>query len=505
MKNSLRASSFLAGLTSVTLATACSGLTSNQAIRAANAQRSADGKAVGVALKITDFPKALEESGCSAQAEVHATLLEPDREPVTVKSQLKRGGSLQIARVPAKASRLRLEIRLAQENRTIFQAEGPLSAASAGTLNVSLAQDGAGSDSFKIEASPKVAAADTALQIWQGQAPTAATLSSTVMLTYGAGRSLCSGALVCGPDGKFDPNKAWVLTAAHCMTPSFAAFGQEGYTSTRKCTATGPTAVHPGMKELQSARGPLIEHDIALVQFQCPASALAGVACAKLNTESLAAGETIIVAGYGKLSTALAPGKLMQTTSKVAAESARDGAKPQFGDILGGAAGGKIVAQTTGTGICAGDSGGPSYVIRNNVTYVTGVHSGGSCDMNPNYSVMIDIGVAAHMDWITQSMAGGAGGAGGVVAAPSAPSQDPMAVVGQPSESGQPGQPGQPPVESDGMSPVGAPGTSGPAPTQKAGASGKTVSTGGESTSPSSVSQTCSALTVSTKQGANDK
>jgi hypothetical protein len=65
-----------------------------------------------------------------------------------------------------------------------------------------------------------------------------------------------------------------------------------------------------------------------------------------------------------------------------------------------------LVDQTSGTGACHGDSGGPGYIMINGTHYLWGVTSRGALDPKNNCSKFgVYTSVLFYEDWIKQSIA----------------------------------------------------------------------------------------------------
>ncbi len=237
--------------------------------------------------------------------------------------------------------------------------------------------------------------------IFNGTEASALVRGATVSLTYGSGgKSLCSGAVLCDGNGSISPESVWILTAGHCLTPSFAVLGDNGYAVEDRCSLSGVAVAHPNMMQRQASVGPVIEHDIAVAKFSCPAGFIAKAKCAMLPSAPMTLGVPLIVSGYGKMGQN-PPGVLQQTSFTTAAISGVAGGNPTFNELVSDPAGGRLVATASGTGICSGDSGGPSFVEKDGRLTVVGVHSGGNCEAS--FSVLSDALVFAHLDWIYQT------------------------------------------------------------------------------------------------------
>jgi uncharacterized protein (TIGR03382 family) len=204
-----------------------------------------------------------------------------------------------------------------------------------------------------------------------GQPATVGEFPSVVAIEVGNG--LCTGTLV---------TKDWVLTAAHCVTPSVVGLSTQAQ-------VTASVKVHFNTVNIRSSAGMVVgasdtipdpmfninalgSHDSGLIKL---ASSVTTVTPLRVNFVPADApvGVTVTMVGFG--ATAVGPSgnvgieyTVMQTSTSCMAVA---------GMNIGADANLLCYSQTTNTGKCEGDSGGPSFAMISGKLVEVGITSFG--------------------------------------------------------------------------------------------------------------------------------
>ena len=201
-------------------------------------------------------------------------------------------------------------------------------------------------------------------------------IKSTVALVMPDGFQFCTGSLIA---------PRVVVTASHCLadyteTKLYVAFGptaKPGYFATARLRTATRLVVNPNFDtaamDADVATSP--PNDVALVLLS--ADAPAGYAAVPMLglTDTITAGETLTLAGFGLTSyLATSAGVLRKVDVKMTAVDTV-AKEVEFGD-------------TPGKSACMGDSGGPAFVKRAGKLKLLGVTSRGSshCDSSGIYT-----------------------------------------------------------------------------------------------------------------------
>ena len=169
-------------------------------------------------------------------------------------------------------------------------------------------------------------------------------------LAVGDTERACSGTLV---------HPQLVLTAAACFADEQGAV-RAGEPATRSTVTVGRSDLAGGTGGTVTTVTDLIPHpdrDLVLARLEVPATA-APIAVA---TDAPEAGESLIVAGFGRTRTDWVPGRLKQGRSTVDTVSG-----PTL-DLAGG---------ESAAGVCKGDAGGPAFRERDGAVELVAVHHG---------------------------------------------------------------------------------------------------------------------------------
>lgn len=181
--------------------------------------------------------------------------------------------------------------------------------------------------------------------------------------------------------------KRTVLTAAHCVVPEekppYSLSPQQGFSIDGVATPIPAASVvyHPGYDAVS------IENDVAVIRLSQDVS---GVTPVQLATTTPTVGETIEIVGYG-----------------VTSENAEDyGTKRRTQNTIGLVMATQYVFYGASGAVgshCYGDSGGPSFVMRNGKQLQVGIHSWGEdvCGVAEH-----DARVDAYHSWIKQQAQG---------------------------------------------------------------------------------------------------
>jgi len=181
--------------------------------------------------------------------------------------------------------------------------------------------------------------------------------------------------------------KRTVLTAAHCVVdqekPPYTLNPQQGFSIDGVATPIPAASVvyHPGYDGVE------IENDVAVIRLS---QDVPGITPVQLATTTPAVGETIEIVGYG-----------------VTSEYAEDyGTKRTTQNTIGKVTTTQYVFYGASGAVgshCYGDSGGPSFVMRNGKQLQVGIHSWGEdvCGVAEH-----DVRVDAFHGWIQQQAQG---------------------------------------------------------------------------------------------------
>ena len=202
--------------------------------------------------------------------------------------------------------------------------------------------------------------------------------------------TICSGTLISGDR---------ILTAAHCadnapneihviFATDLKEFIANPDTSREDVRLASFVSVHPGWNHGSEGS----ENDIALIGLDRPAPLAYLVQYVTEQQRQISAGTTGVIAGFGANEIAidaatgkirhLGPGVLRESTVKISSVGKNE----------------VWVDQSTGTGACVGDSGGPGYLTESGKLLVWGVVSRGSnneCNAVGKYT-----NVVPYLDWI---------------------------------------------------------------------------------------------------------
>jgi hypothetical protein len=182
--------------------------------------------------------------------------------------------------------------------------------------------------------------AGAALGVVGGGEVTQGQLAFIARIAMGSNNRACTGVLV-------DPRA--VLTASTCFTGSTALHNGVPLTSTKvtvgAATAVATTVVvHP-------------QRDLALVRLKTPITAVAPV---NLSATAPAAGDELLLAGFGRTATEWNTGKLRSAKFKV------DGTPADSFDV--------VSAGSDAVGLCKGDAGGPALRLNGSEYQLAGLH-----------------------------------------------------------------------------------------------------------------------------------
>jgi len=167
-----------------------------------------------------------------------------------------------------------------------------------------------------------------------------------------------------------------VLTAAHCVKSKTRVYTFKTLGSTYKSVSV---KVHPDYDGDISN-----DADLAVVHL---ANKVLGVKPARLVPDKLVAGEKIVLVGFGLTDDQVTSGKKYFGENKI--------------DVLSSMT--FTFLNEKGAGACPGDSGGPSFVIRNGQERQAGIHSRGSYPpCGTLFGGAVDVRVDAFRPWITK-------------------------------------------------------------------------------------------------------
>jgi V8-like Glu-specific endopeptidase len=167
-----------------------------------------------------------------------------------------------------------------------------------------------------------------------------------------------------------------LLTAAHCVDEL-----PETFTSGSRTWTVASAVGHPDY----TGKG-VDEPDVAIVHLS---AGVTGIRPALLAQEAPSVGEAITLVGYGFTGTSGITGVKYVGTNVI-------------GDVGNYAF---AYSSNTGSQICSGDSGGPSFVTRTGKVQIAGVHSSGTGTCG-GFGEGFDIRVDALHDWIAQEAGG---------------------------------------------------------------------------------------------------
>ncbi len=199
------------------------------------------------------------------------------------------------------------------------------------------------------------------------------TLARHTVQVFGK-HGMCTGVLL---------SPALILTAAHCAVH----MGADMHVNAKPAVNAIDVAVHP-----QYARDAWSSPDLALVKLSRPLDA----APAFVNTQPVATGASLFIAGYGlgekgKRATAGTLRMAMLTVSSTA-ENILTLADPDHADMMTLDAGGQV-------GVCQGDSGAPAFTIRAGVAAVAGIVTAGNRCRGITYVIPL----APYLGWIRET------------------------------------------------------------------------------------------------------
>jgi secreted trypsin-like serine protease len=186
-----------------------------------------------------------------------------------------------------------------------------------------------------------------------------------------------------------------VLTAAHCVTPG-ASYRIAGYGASY-VIAVRSISLHPGFDARAYARNRATA-DVALVKLDSPLPSALVPAMIGDASETVVAGDALIVAGVGLT-------EAREETGIGIARSARLVATGQPGSLQIRLVDAATRNARAGLGACTGDSGGPAFRERNGRLVVIGIVSwstgpgnsagcGGLTGVTP---------LARYRDWIIET------------------------------------------------------------------------------------------------------
>jgi secreted trypsin-like serine protease len=184
---------------------------------------------------------------------------------------------------------------------------------------------------------------------------------SSLVQLYNYGSGFCSGALI---------DARTVVTAAHCLTDQSVSGLSVGFASEPGSLVGAESyRIHPGFvsAEQTAKRGYFkIEansiHDIAIIRLRDPAPENASFAVLQKNVFKPGSKIKVTAMGYGLTGADQSPDHRLRRVSMIATVSAKTPDKLSFD-------------QAEGRGVCHGDSGGPSFYIKDKKPILVGVVS----------------------------------------------------------------------------------------------------------------------------------